>query len=119
LKAVALEQVHSLGVSQGDIKLENLLLADEKEEEDLPEGGSSATLQPSPQAPAPRRITRSLARQVEAAATPSLRQPSSALAGSRPRVVIVDFARAECSAPPQTLALEMDKLKKKLNICPS
>ena len=90
-------QVHSFGVAQNDIKLENFLLANEPEATDLPTG----RLQPSPHSLSkmlPKRMTRSQCLMNSAAAPAADPSSSTAVPGHRPRVVIIDFVRAECDA---------------------
>ena len=106
-------------MAQCDIKLENFILA--AESMDMFEC-TSAMLEQSPQ-PSPSnlgRITRSHAHVDGAVPRIVPRHGSSSLSTAArgyqrpPRVVIVDFARAECDAPSRLLAHEMEKLRRRL-----
>ena len=110
--------MHSFGVAQCDIKLENFILA--AESMDMFEGTNAMLEQsPQPSPSTPGRITRSHAR-VDGAAPRTVPHGSSSLSTAArgyqrpPRVVIVDFARAECDAPSRLLAHEMEKLRRQL-----
>ena len=110
-------------MAQNDIKLENLLLATAPTpNREMEPKGSEKPSSPTYSATSyPVKRARGAGGSCDAvAALNASLQPSTlpgtSLAGpaGHPRVVIVDFARARCEAPPGDLAREMQKLERKL-----